>query len=86
MISSFINWNILLESRLDTLLSYLGLFLFVFYMYEKTMVICCGAGAPQENAETTEDLKDAGPVEEAILVEEALPAAEKEKLGDEGAA
>ena len=39
------------------LVSISGFFFLAFYMYEKTMIIFCGAGAPQENVETDEDCK-----------------------------
>jgi hypothetical protein len=69
------------------LFSISGFFFLVFYVYEKTMIIFCGAGSPKENIETDENeekskaLSETGPnVEEAIFV------ADSDKQVDEGAA
>ena len=81
-ISSFIVWNILLESRLDTLLSISVFFFLAFYMYEKTMIIFCGAGAAQKMPKGR-----CRRGQEDVIVEEALPVTDADKVGDdEGAA
>jgi hypothetical protein len=68
------------------LVSISGFLFLVFYMYEKTMIIFCGAGVPKkEDTEKEEKVMDA--MESVPVMEEALPVKDPGTLEDhEGAA
>jgi hypothetical protein len=72
------------------LFSISGFFFLVFYIYEKTMIIFCGAGSPKENIETSENIeseeKSKALSETGPNVEEAIFVADSDKQVDEGAA